>query len=115
MCCKKLVALLIGLCVLLAPVLSNASAVPPVSMAHSQDHHADCHTAAMADCDTAHDSAYGTTSQAAHGCCFNVVGIPANTHLVQPQAGSAVLVASNPALILLTRVEGLYRPPRQIS
>lgn len=112
---KKPIILLVALCVLLAPVLSNAAVSMPVPVAHTQDHGADCHTIKTVDCHASHDGTHSNSTKATHGCCFNFVGILSATKLVEPNLSSADLIPFNPSLSLLSRVEGLYRPPRQLS
>lgn len=73
---KKLIAFLVGLCVLLTPVLSNASMPLPVSSAqgqvHSQahlvrqDHQADCNPAKSV------NDRHPSSSKVSHGCCLIV-------------------------------------------
>lgn len=114
---KKLMALLVGLCVLLAPVLSNAAISVPISapVTHTQGHPADCHSVQTVDSQDSHDGTHGANTKATHGCCFNFVGILSATNLIEPSTSSAEIVPFNPSLSLLSRVEGLYRPPRQRS
>jgi hypothetical protein len=113
--CKKLLALLVGLCVLLAPVLSNAAVVVPIPAAQTHDYQVDCHAMPSVNGQMSHDDANTPNNKTAHGCCVNVVGILSATNLVQPYQSSNELIPFNPSLRLISRVEGLYRPPRQNS
>jgi hypothetical protein len=116
---QKLIAFLVGLCVLLAPVLSSASMPLPVSSAQvqvqfqdpahaHQDHEADCHPAKSAD-------DHHPISKVSHGCCFSFVGNFSATLLIPPYQSASELIPFNPAFSLASRIEGLFRPPRQNS
>ena len=112
---KKLIALLVGLCVLLAPVLSNAAVYMPAAVVHTQDHHADCHSVKAVDCHETQMSGHSTTTKATHSCCFNFVAILATTRFIESSHSSSEFIPFNPSMSLSSRVEGLYRPPRQLS
>lgn len=111
---KIVISLLVGLCVLLAPVLSNAAVSVPVPVAHAQDQ-ADCHSVETADSHAAHGSNHTTSTKAAHGCCYNFVGILLAIDLLQPELNTSEPIPFSPSLGLASRAEGLYRPPRQNS
>lgn len=112
---RKLLTFFVAVCVLFAPVLSNASVFVDVPVAHTQDLKADCHTVVASDCDVSHDGAHHSNAKVSHGCCLSFVGIVPNTNLLQTAQGSNRLIPSNPSLSLAARIEGLYRPPRQLS
>jgi hypothetical protein len=112
---RKLLSILVALCVLFAPVVSNASVSVDIPMAHTQDHKADCHT--VKDCHTSqsHDEMHHSGSKASHSCCAAFVGIVPDSNLVHAAQASDGLISFNPSLSLISRIEGLYRPPRQYS
>lgn len=115
MTCRKLIAFLVGLCVLLAPVLSNAALAIPAPMVHSDGHGADCHGVAPSGGEADHAGTHTAGSKASHSCCFNFVGIlPAADPLPLPH-GAGARIPFNPSLGLASRAEGVYRPPWQIS
>jgi len=113
--CKKLLALLVGVCVLLAPVFSNAAVALQVPAAQTHDHPIDCHATPSVSDEMSHDDAQTSNSKTAHGCCVNVVGVLSATNLVQPYQSINDVIPFNASLSLISRVEGLYRPPRQNS
>lgn len=112
---KKLLTLLVALCVLFAPVVSNAAVSVDIPAAYTQDHKADCHTVAPDDCHASHDNAHHSGAKVSHGCCFSFVGIVPDMNLIQAAQSSEGLIPFNPSLSLSSRIEGLYRPPRQLS
>lgn len=112
---QKLIALLVGFCVLLTPMLSNAGMPVPVAAAESQSLPPSCHTAQAEAALVSQDDSPMANGQAAHACCFNAVGILPAMMQSLPRQGSVELTPFNPSLSLISRVEGLYRPPRQIS
>lgn len=112
---RKLFAFLIAFCVLFAPVVSNAAVSMDIPVAHTQDHKADCHTVAPDDCHASHDNAHHSGAKVSHGCCFSFVGIVPNMNLIEAAQVSGGLIPFNTSLSLLSRIEGLYRPPRQLS
>ena len=112
---KKLLTILVALCVMFAPVVSNAVTSVDVPVVHVQDHKVDCHTVVVADCHATHDGAHHSDTKVSHGCCFSFVGMLPDTNLLQSAQGSEGLIPFNPSLSLSARIEGLYRPPRQHS
>lgn len=106
---KKLIVLLVGFCVLLAPVLSNASLLTPAPAAHAHDQADGCHST------NPEGGAHTADSKLPHHCCFNLVGTLSAINLAQPPHTAGVFIAFNPSLSLASRVEGLFRPPRQNS
>jgi hypothetical protein len=112
---KQFLTLLVAMCVMIAPVVTNAGASVDESFAHTQDHKADCHTVAASDCDASHDGALHSNAKVSHGCCLSFVGIVPDTNLLQSAQGSNGFIPFNPSLSLAARIEGLYRPPRQLS
>ena len=112
---KKILTLLLALCVLFAPVVSNAVVSMDIPVAHTLDHKADCHTVAPDDCHASHDNAHHSGAKVSHGCCFSFVGIVPDMNLIQAAQSSEGLIPFNPSLSLSSRIEGLYRPPRQLS
>ena len=106
---KKLIVFLIGLCVLLAPVLSNVTLLLPVPTAHAHDQAVDCHFTKSG------DSSHSNSPKVTHSCCFNFVGSLSATNLIQPLQGISEIIPFNPSLSLTSRIEGLFRPPRQNS
>jgi len=112
---RKLLTLLVTMCVLFAPVVSNAAVSVDIPGAHTQDHKADCHTVAPDDGHAPHDNAHHSGAKVSHGCCFNFVGIVPDMNMIQAAQSSEGLIPFNPSLSLSSRIEGLYRPPRQLS
>lgn len=112
---KKLVTLLVALCVLFAPVVSNAVVSVEMPVVHTQDHKSDCHTLVVSDCHASHDNAHHSGAKGSHGCCFSFVGIVPDMGLIQAAQSSKELIPFSPSLSLSSRIEGLYRPPRQRS
>lgn len=112
---KRLIAFLVGLCVLLAPMLSNGAVAAPASVEYTQDRQTSDPSREMADCETSHLGDHTTSGKASHGCCFNFVGIVSAIDLVQPEFNTAERIPFSPSLSLSSRTEGLYRPPRQNS
>lgn len=112
---KTLIAFVVGLCVLLAPVLSNASVPVPTPMAHTQIHLSHDHVTKVADCHTSADGVSTTSTQVTHGCCFNFVGILSAVNFVAPHNGIQAPIPFQPSLSPTSRAEGLYRPPRKTS
>ena len=112
---RKLLSILVALCVLFAPVVSNASVSVDVPVAHTQDHKADCHT--VTDCHTSqsHDGMHHSSSKVSHSCCAAFVGIVSDSNQVHVAQATDGLIPFNPSLSLISRIEGLYRPPRQNS
>ncbi len=110
---KKFVTALVALCVLFAPVVSNATVSVDDPMAQMQDHKADCH--AVSDCHASHDGVHHSGSKVSHSCCGAFVGIVPDSNLVHAAQASDGLIPFNPSLSLITRIEGLFRPPRQNS
>lgn len=109
MCLKKLLVFLVGFCVLLAPVLSNAGMLMPAPATHAHDQPIDCHST---------DADGGTVpagTKLSHNCCFNFVGTLSAVCLIQPLQNAGELIDFSPALRLASRAEGLFRPPRQHS
>lgn len=109
---KKVITLLVGLCVLLAPVLSSAAVFSVVPVAQVQEVQADCHAVKTVDDHETHHDVHQTSTKAAHTCCFNIVGVLSGTNLVKADARSSELIPFSPSLTLISRAEGLYRPPR---
>ena len=112
---KKLLTLLVAFCVLFAPVVSNAAVSVDIPAAYTQDHKADCHTVAADDCHASHDNTHYSGAKVSHGCCFSFVGIVPDINLIQAAQVSEGLIPFSPLLTLSSRIEGLYRPPRQLS
>ena len=112
---KKLLTLLVALCVLFAPVVSNAVVSVEMPVAHTQDHTSDCHMLVVADCHASHDTAHHSGVKVSHGCCFSFVGIVPDMNLLQAAQSSKELIPFSSSLSLSSRIEGLYRPPRQRS
>lgn len=112
---RKLLTLLVTVCVLFAPVVSSAAVSMDIPVAHTQDHKADYHTVAPDDCHAAHDNAHHSGAKVSHGCCFSFVGIVPDMNMIQAAQSSEGLIPFNPLLSLSSRIEGLYRPPRQLS
>lgn len=112
---KRLIAFLVGFCVLLAPMLSSGVVVVPASVEYAQDRQPSNHSIEMADCESSHLGDHTTSGKASHGCCFNFVGILSATDLVQPELNTGERIPFSPSLSLSSRTEGLYRPPRQNS
>jgi hypothetical protein len=124
---KKLITLLVAICVMLAPVASNASVVADISVstatttaASHQGHndHDDCPILSATDSDITHDSIQHDThhgTKLSHNCCFSFVGIVPPTQLLVTDFSLGEHIWFTPVLRLTTRVEGLYRPPRQIT
>lgn len=106
---KKLIVFLVGLCVLLAPVLGNAVLLLPAPSAHAHDQAADCHSPKPG------DGAHSSGVKVNHSCCFNFVGSLSVATLIQPIQSAGEIIPFNPSLSLASRVEGLFRPPRQNS
>ncbi|MBU3667755.1 MAG: hypothetical protein FGM53_04355 [Rhodocyclaceae bacterium] len=112
----KLLSLLIGFCVLLAPLFSNAGAGLRVSETQLHTHQVDVVSSVnAADCHTMHDGTQTTSAKSTHGCCFNFVGMLPATSLIHPCLSSTEHIPFNPSLSLVSRVEAYYRPPRQNS
>lgn len=109
---RKLLTLLVAVCVLFAPVVSNAAVPADVAVTHTQDQTAACHTA---DAQASHDGIHHSGSKVSHSCCAAFVGIVPNATLVYAAQGTDGLIPFNPSLSLISRIEGLYRPPRQTS
>ena len=112
---KKFLTLLVAFFVLFAPVVSNAAVSVNIPVAHTQDHTADCHMVALDDCHASHENAHHSGAKVSHGCCFSFVGIVPDMNLIQAAQSSEGLIPFNPSLSLSSRIEGLYRPPRQLS
>jgi len=122
---KKLLTLLTVFCVLLAPIASSAGVIASLSAtAHSvsvidHDSHDDCNRLLLTDCHGEHDSTHSTahhdSSKVSHSCCFSFIGMPSPTELIITTLTRGERIPFNPSLSLSARVEGLYRPPRQIS
>jgi hypothetical protein len=122
---KKLLTLLAAFCVLLAPMVSNANIVASVSATTqtatmtTHDNHScgdilpavDCHAGLSG---TQHEKHHGN-SKVSHNCCFSFVGIVSPTGLAIATPRHHDHIPFSPSLRLTTRVEGLYRPPRQIT
>ena len=108
---RKLIALLVGLCIVLAPVLSNAAMSVPASLTHAHDQgdSAGCHS------ESPDGGLRSTGSKVAHSCCFNFVGSPSAMNQMAPYQGVSEPIPFSPSLSLASRVEGLFRPPRQNS
>lgn len=113
--CKKLVSVLVGCCILMAPLLGNASTPIPAPVAHAHDHEADGHFVSMVDARTLHDGGHTTSAKVGHGCCLSLIGIFSAVHLPQPADSAGGPIPFDPSLSLASRAEGLYRPPRQNS
>ena len=112
---KQLLTLLVAMCVMFAPVVSNAGVSVDVPVAHMQNHKTDCHTVVIADCQASHDGIHHSDTKVSHGCCFSFVGMLPGTNLLQSAQGSEEVIPFNTSLSLAARIEGLYRPPRQHS
>ena len=112
---KKFLALLAVLCVMFAPVVSNAAFSMDIPVAYTQEHKADCHTQAASDGHATHDGAHHSDAKISHGCCFSFVGMLPDTKQPQSTQDPNGLIPFNPTLSLTARTEGLYRPPRQFS
>ena len=106
---KKLVVFLVGLCVLLAPVLGNTALLLPAPSVLAHDHAADCHSTKSG------DSTHSNSAKVTHSCCFNFVGSLSVVSLIHPLQGTSEIIPFNPSLSLTSRIEGLFRPPRQNS
>lgn len=106
---KKLIVLLVGFCVLLAPVLGNTALLTPAPAAHAHDQPDDCHST------NPEGGAHTADSKLSHNCCFNLVGTLSAINLAQLPHHAGEFIAFNPSLSLASRVEGLFRPPRQNS
>ena len=115
MCLKQLLSIFVALCVLFAPVASNASASVDMPVAHTQDHKADCHMVTDCHASQSHDGMHHSGSKVSHSCCAAFVGIVPDSNLVHAAQASDGLIPFNPSLSLISRIEGLYRPPRQNS
>ena len=115
MCFKRLFTILVSLCVLFAPVVSNAAVSVDIPVAHTQDHKADCHTVVLDDCHASQDNAHHSGAKLTHSCCFSFVGIVPGMNPIQAAQSTEGLIPFNPSLSLSSRIEGLYRPPRQLS
>lgn len=107
--------LLVALSVLFAPVVSNAAVSLDVPVAHTQDLNPDCHTVVVDDCHGSHDNAHRSGAKTSHSCCFSLVGIVPDITPLQPVQSSREIIPFSPSLSLSSRIEGLYRPPRQRS
>ena len=112
---RKILTILVAMCVLFAPVVSNAAVSVDLSVAHTQDHKVDCHTIAPDDCHASHDKAHHSGAKVSHSCCFSFVGIVPDIAPIQATQSLKELIPFNPSLSLSSRIEGLYRPPRQPS
>jgi hypothetical protein len=112
---RKLIAFLVGLCVLLAPVLSNAALPMPSPMVHADGHGADCHGLAPQGDDADQPGTHAPASKASHSCCFNFVGILPAADPLPPPHGAGARIPFSPRLGLAFRMEGVYRPPWQVS
>lgn len=110
---KKLLTLLVAVCVLFAPVVSNASVSVDLPVAHAQDHKTGGHSETVADCHASHDGFHHSDTKVSHGCCFSLVGVLSDIRLIQAAQETAGLIPFNTSLSLASRIEGLYRPPRQ--
>src|SRR5574343_720922 len=105
---RKLLSIFVALCVLFAPVVSNASVSVDIPVAHTQDHNADCHT--VTDCHTSqsHDGMHHSSSKVSHSCCAAFVGIVPDSNLVHAAQASDWLLPFHSSLSLISRIEGLY-------
>jgi hypothetical protein len=112
---RKLLSILVALCVLFAPVVSNASVSVDIPVVHTQDHKTDCHTAKDCHSSQSHDGMHHSGSKVSHGCCVAFVGIVPDLNLLHAAQAADGLIPFNPSLSLISRIEGLYRPPRQNS
>ena len=127
---QKLVALFIGFCLSLAPILGYAadsvrpSAMhPPVvhtatshkAASHTPGHEMDCpptHVATPSHADAGTDL---TGDPAIHPCCFHYMAILSPAIRIPPVHGSGALTVFRPSLIASSWSDGPYRPPRPIS
>ena len=116
---KKLIALCVTVCVLFAPMASDASAVAGVSTSEVAVQMADCHPGSLHDTVQSGAQAVSETPQAdthhVHACCASLIAIVANWHLSHAAASSAMPIGPLPSLGFGVRLDGLFRPPRQIS
>lgn len=112
---KKLLTLLVALCVLFAPMVSNAAVYVDIPVAHTQDNNFERHTVTSDDCHASHDNAHHSGAKVSHGCCFSFVGIVPEIATIQATQSSKELIPFSPSLSLSSRIEGLYRPPRLLS
>lgn len=112
---SRFLTLFVAICVLFAPVVSNAVVSVNIPVSHTQDHKVDCHTVAADDRHASNDNPHHSGAKVSHGCCFSFVGIVPDINLIQAAQVSEGLIPFNPSLSLASRIEGLYRPPRQLS
>ena len=127
---RKVLLLLLGCCLSLAPVFGYAAddmhmsakqtSATQAPVAHTETAHV---IAQEFDCPSTHLAALpvpnaGTDlscDPAIHPCCFNFVGILSPTIRIQPLQVAGARTAFHPYLIAASWSEGPYRPPRQIS
>jgi hypothetical protein len=127
---RKVLVLLLGCCLSLAPVFGYAaddlhlSARQPSatqsSVAHTDTAHIPAH---VIDCPTTHLAAHPlsdagadlTGDPAIHSCCFHFVGILSPSIRIQPLSVPVAPIAFHLSPHPASWSDGPYRPPRQIS
>ena len=122
MSCKKLLACLLALSVMLAPMTSSASAfiekLLPVT--HAATHDVSCHDAALALPKVAEQEVTVISEPASpvspvsisHACCITMVGFVADANVVPAIPAAEVRVPAVRVLPVVANPEEIYRPPR---
>ncbi len=117
MSCRTLIVLILALCVSLAPTVSVVAmtADDGTTLMRMQDPSADCHAAGQAAGQSRaanmRQDAPDHETKVSHACCASILGIPAQTLGLEGMPGSQALTPANASLRLISRVEGIYRPP----
>ena len=109
---KKVLMVLWMLCVELAPVVNSAGmiAADRIEAGHKQRVHA--HVDMTSDCHGQQPEAQDLGVQAQHGCCVHIVGITLASPVPSLASVSHEKIPFHSSMSLISRAEGLFRPPR---
>lgn len=111
---RKVISLIVGFCILLAPMASGAAMLGAVPMHH--DGHAaaplamDCHEAVQTVPPKGEES--GSCAAALHACCSGFAAAFPAPLAVHHSGNTDEPIGFAPALHLLSRAEGIFKPPR---
>ena len=112
---KKLLMVLWMLCVVLAPVVNSAGMIAADRVGARHEQLVDVHADMPSDChgQQAQDQDLGV--QALHGCCVHIVGLALAGPVPSLDSFSHEKIPFHSSMSLISRSEGLFRPPRSHS
>ena len=109
---KKLLMVLWMLCVVLAPVVNSAGMIAADRVGSGHEQNVDVHDDMPSDCHGMQEGGQDLGAQALHGCCVHIVGIALASPVPSLASVSHEKIPFHSSMSLISRAEGLFRPPR---